>query len=54
MTLGGTVWRYGRLIKVASDNPFEDVKKPRVTKRAVYVLEPEEIAKLRETLTVSW
>jgi integrase len=52
LTLGGTIWRYGRLIKVASDNPFADVKKPRVKRRAVYVLSPEEIGKLRAELTV--
>jgi integrase len=54
LTLGGTIWRYGRLIDVASDNPFADVKKPRITRKAVYVLSPEEIAKLRAELTVTF
>jgi integrase len=52
LTFGGTIWRYGRLTKVATDNPFADVKKPRIKRRAVYVLSPEEIAKLRAELTV--
>ncbi len=52
LTLIGTVFRYGKIIKLASDNPASEVKKPRATKKAVYILEPEEIARLREALEV--
>lgn len=47
MTLGGMVWRYGRRIKVVTENPFGDVRKPRAAKRAVYVLDADEIGRLR-------
>jgi hypothetical protein len=32
LTLGGTVWRYARRIKLVDGNPFADVKKPRAAK----------------------
>lgn len=54
LTLGGTVWRYGRRIGVVDGSPFADVKKPKATKRVPYILDAGEIAKLREALDVSW
>jgi integrase len=47
------VWRYGRRIKVATDNAFADVRKPKTAKRGVYVLDVEEIARLRAALEVT-
>jgi integrase len=35
-------------------NPAADVKKPRAAKKTVYILEPEEIARLRAALSVPW
>jgi integrase len=52
LTLGGTVWRYGRRIKLVDGNPFADVKKPRAAKRVPYILDVEEISKLRAALNV--
>jgi integrase len=54
MTLGGMVWRYGRRIKVARENPFADVRKPKAVKRSVYVLDTDEIGRLRAALVVPW
>jgi integrase len=52
LTLVGTVFRYGKRIKLVTDNPAADVKKPRAAKRSVYILEPDEIARLRAALNV--
>ena len=52
LTLGGTVWRYGRRIKLVDGNPFADVKKPRVAKRVPYIPDVEEIGRLRAALNV--
>ena len=52
LTLGGTVWRYGRRIKLVDGNPFADVKKPRAAKRQPYILDVEEIGRLRSALSV--
>jgi integrase len=52
LTLGGTVWRYGRRIRLADGNPFADVKKPRAAKRVPYILDAEEIGRLRAALSV--
>lgn len=54
LTLGGTIWRYGRRVKLADDNPFADVKKPKAAKRVPYVLDADEIGKLRDALEVPW
>jgi len=54
LTLIGTVFRFGKLVKAVSDNPAADVKKPKAGKKAVYILEPEEIARLRAALSVPW
>jgi integrase len=54
LTLIGTVFRFGKLVKAVSDNPAADVRKPKAGKKAVYILEPEEIARLRAALNVSW
>jgi len=54
LTLLGTVFRYGKRVGLMSDNPAGDVKKPRAGKRAVYILEPDEIARLRTALDVPW
>jgi len=37
-----------------ADNPVGDVKKPKAAKKAVYILDPEEIARLRTALAVPW
>jgi integrase len=52
LTLGGTVWRYGRRIKLVDANPFADVRTPRAAKRQPYILDVEEIARLRAALHV--
>jgi len=52
LTLLGTVFRYGKRIGLMSDNPAADVRKPKAAKRSVYILEPEEIARLRAALDV--
>jgi integrase len=52
LTLGRTVWRYGRRIKLVDGNPFADVKKPRAAKRQPYILDVEEIGRLRAALSV--
>jgi len=52
LTLGGTVWRYGRRINLVDGNPFADVKKPRAAKRVPYILDAEEIGRLRGALSV--
>ena len=49
---GGSVWKYGRKIKMATGSPFSDVKKPRAGKRVPYILDQAEIAKLRAALDV--
>jgi len=54
LTLLGTVFRYGKRIGLMADNPVADVKKPRAAKKSVYILEPEEIARLRGALGVRW
>jgi hypothetical protein len=35
-----------------ADNPASEVRKPKAAKKAVYILEPEEIARLRVALDV--
>jgi integrase len=52
LTLVGTVFRYGKRIKLVADNPASEVRKPKAAKKAVYILEPEEIARLRAALDV--
>jgi integrase len=52
LTLIGTVFRFGKVIKLVMDNPAGDVKKPKAAKQPVYILEPEEIARLRAALDV--
>jgi integrase len=52
LTLGGTVWRYGRRTQLADGNPFADVKKPKAAKRTPYILDADEIGRLRATLEV--
>jgi hypothetical protein len=52
LTRGGTVWRYGRRIRLVEGNPWADVKKPRGAKRQPYILDAEEIGRLRAALTV--
>jgi integrase len=52
LTLLGTVFRYGKRIGLIGDNPAADVRKPRAARKAVYILEPEEIARLRAALDV--
>jgi integrase len=54
LTLLGTLFRYGRRIGLVDGNPAADVKKPKASKRAVYILDPEEIGRLRAALTVTW
>jgi toxin ParE1/3/4 len=52
LILGGSVWRYGRRIKMVDGSPFADVRKPRAAKREPYILDAAEIAKLRAALDV--
>jgi integrase len=52
LILGGSVWRYGRRIKMVDGSPFADVRKPRAAKREPYILDAGEIAKLRAALDV--
>jgi integrase len=52
LTLIGTVCRYGKRIGLMTNNPVGDVKKPRAARRSVYVLDVEEIARLRAALDV--
>jgi integrase len=52
LTLVGTVFRYGKRIKLVTDNPASEVRKPKAAKKSVYILEPEEIARLRAALDV--
>jgi integrase len=52
LTLIGTVFRYGKRIKLVTDNPASEVRKPKAAKKAVYILQPEEIARLRAALDV--
>jgi integrase len=52
LILGGTVWRYGRRIKLVDGSPFSDVKKPRAAKRVPYILDAGEIGRLRIALDV--
>jgi integrase len=52
LTLGCTVWRYGRRIKLAEGNAIADVKKPRAAKRVPYILDVEEIGRLRAALAI--
>lgn len=54
LILLGTIFRYGKSIKFMNDNPAADVKKPQGTKRSVYILDPEEIGRLRAALNVLW
>jgi integrase len=54
LTLIGTVFRFGKVVKIVTDNPVADVKKPKAAKKAVYILEPDEIARLRAALSVPW
>jgi site-specific recombinase XerD len=50
LTLMGAVFRFGKIIKLVVDNPAGDVKKPKAAKKPVYILEPEEIARLPRAL----
>jgi integrase len=50
LTLIGTVFRFGKRIKLVTENPASDVKKPKAARRAVYILEPDEIGRLRAAL----
>jgi integrase len=52
LILGGSVWRYGRRIKMVDGSPFADVRKPRAAKREPYILDAAEIAKLRTALDI--
>jgi integrase len=52
LTLVGTIFRYGKTIKLVKDNPAGDVKKPRAVKRAVYEWSVEDIARLRHSFDV--
>jgi integrase len=52
LILGGSVWRYGRRIKMVDGSPFADVRKPRAAKREPYILDAAEIARLRAALEV--
>jgi integrase len=52
LILGGSVWRYGRRIKMVDGSPFADVRKPRAGKREPYILDAAEIARLRGALDV--
>jgi integrase len=52
LILGGSVWCYGRRIKMVDGSPFADVRKPRAAKREPYILDSAEIAKLRAALEV--
>jgi len=55
LILLGQVWKFGRVtLKVVEGAPAADVKKPRAAKKAVYVLEPSEIARLRAAFDVFW
>ena len=54
LTLGGTVWRYGRRVKLVDGNPFGDVKKPKAAKHVPYILDAEEIGRLRDALEQPW
>jgi integrase len=54
LTLIGTVFRFGKVVKIVTDNPVADVKKPKAAKKAVYILEPDEIARLREVRGLTW
>jgi integrase len=47
LTLLGTVFRYGKRIRLMPDNPAADVLKPRAMKKRVYTLDADEIARLR-------
>lgn len=38
LTLIGTVFRFGKVIKLVMDNPAGDVKKPKATKKPVYIV----------------
>ena len=52
LILSGTVWRFGRRIKLVDGNRFANVKKPRAAKRVPYILDVEEIGRLRAALNV--
>jgi integrase len=52
LILGGSVWRFGRRIKMVDGSPFADVRKPRASKREPYILDAAEIAKPRAALDV--
>ncbi|MDB6013467.1 MAG: integrase family protein [Gammaproteobacteria bacterium] len=54
LTLIGTVLRHGKIIKLVIDNAAADVKKPKGAQKPVYILEPEEIGRLRAALDISW
>ena len=54
LTLIGTVFRFGKRIKLVVDNPAAEVRKPKAAKKSVYILDPEEIARLRAALDVPW
>ena len=50
LILAGQVFRYGRRIKLVSDNPLADVRKPKAAKRQPYIMDAVEIPKLRDAL----
>ncbi len=52
LTFLGTVLRFGKQIKLVSDNPVSEVKKPRADKKAVYEFSVEDIARLRGSFEV--
>ena len=54
LTLLGTLFRYGKRLGLVNDNPAADVKKPKGSKRSVYILDPAEIGRLRTALDVPW
>ena len=52
LTLVGTIFRFGKSIKLVVDNPAADVRKPKATKKAVYEFSVEDIARLRKSFDV--
>jgi integrase len=54
LTLMGTILRHGKLLKVISDNPASDVKKPTASKVPMYEWSVEDIGRLRVSFEVQW
>ena len=50
----GTVFRFAQRQELMANNPASSVHKPRARKRAVYMLDPSEIARLRAALDIPW